>query len=685
MRLSPILLALGAILLTLPWGSGQAAGRPAAIYRLSPAVMRGAASPLSTVAQLQSAAFPGSQTIMISGVLGTNRSSAAFVAESRDGGRHWHLRARLSGYRMWTLLTFRNRERGWAVASPDPSSRAGVAVPDQIDHTSDGGRRWTRVAQVPGRISSLTLAPGGGVWVGIEGTCSAESCAGAVLSAGISGWRTLWTAPGPVLALDRQRRAVLAEVGETGRQRVTVSVYRTTDQGRSWTTLGVVAQYPAPQPAALSPMSGELVAAPGGTMVTSVYAPATCSMGGCTISAVYGSENDGATWVPRPQATIPCQFAPVLASRGSTVVVEESVNLAACPGPGTRLFLSRDGGAHFVPWVQWAGAGGDLGFTPQGALWSLHGPALTVSRDQGRTWRQIFPVLTPTEGIAYGGSRALYGFGDVADPGAVLRSHDGGRSWQVVSSLGFRQVVGAAFLNAHQGFVAAIPQPGTLQLASLVLATDSGGRHWTAVFRPHAGQALFPVIRFFSHERAVLLNLAADCPGVCPAGAQTEDAGQHWPSLPAVRGPIRHGVAGAILSPRHFVLVTLGSPSQASGMYATADAGRHWHRLLQLPSEIQVFGPTLTFPTTGTGYLIVNDVQRPVVKQPGKPFRPELARLALMKTTNGGRTWTLRDLPGLPAFGPASLAWQTARIGWLEVGGEVWKTTDGGARWTLES
>jgi photosystem II stability/assembly factor-like uncharacterized protein len=679
MRLPWILSAAGAVLLVLSLGLAQAAGKTPAIRRLPRSSVRGTLGWASR-AQLQSAVFVGSRTVLISGILGDAYPSPAFVAGSADGGRHWQLRARLPGYLGWDLLTFCNPEQGWAVATPEPSG-----VPDQIFHTGDGGQHWTRVARVRGTVSSLVLAPGGGVWIGVEDTSSPSSFAGEVLNVGASGVRTVWTAPGPVLALARQGRAVLAEVGETAPGAVAVSIYRTTNHRPSWAKMGLVARYPAPMPAAVWLMSGGLVAAPGGQLVASVFALADCSTDGCGISGVYGSENGGATWAPRQKADISCQFAPVMASRGDTVLVQESVNLAACPGPGTRIFVSRDGGVHFVPMVQWAVGGGGLGFTPEGALWSLRGAALTVSGDQGRTWRQIFPRLTPTGGIAYGGPGVLYGLGDAADAASVLRSQDGGRSWQVVSSLGWRQAVAAAFVSPRRGFVAAIPEPGVVRLSPLLLRTTDGGRRWTRAFIPRSGQALFPVIRFFGEKRAVLLNLAADCPGVCPAGVRTDDAGRHWTLLPTARGPLTQAAAGAILSPRHFVLVTLGTRSRLGGIYATEDAGLRWHRLLRLPSRIQVFGPGLTFATAQTGYLVVNDVRRPVVKKPGKPFRPQVAVLALMKTTNGGRTWTLRDLPGLPAYGMASLAWQTARVGWLAIGGGVWKTTDGGARWTRVS
>jgi photosystem II stability/assembly factor-like uncharacterized protein len=684
MHRSLIISVIPLLLASLVGGTTDAAGgvSPApAIHRGPPAVVRmgRAAGP---AVSLTSAAFPTSQTGFVAGTEGTGLAATAILEGTRDGGRRWQVLFRRRGL-VLGHLAFSGPRTGWAIGGPAeaPSTMGfgGASVPSQqLWQTTDGGASWSLALTVSGAITGLAVGGAGAPWVAVAGPCGKMTCRGKILARRGSQFPLLWRAPGPVLALARRGTTGWAEVAVEGSGPVQVELLKTTDGGRSW---AVAARLPAALgrlPLAEAGLRGALQFSSRRIGLASVFALGSCSMGGCGVSAVLRTTNGGASWTPVKAVAVSCAFRPLLAGEGRAAAVIESVNLAACAGPGTTLFLSVDGGARFRRAASWPETSLiQVGYRSGGGLWALTPNALITSENGGMSWRQAYPAVSPTGVLSFVNQRVAYAAGDQADPGAILRSQDGGRTWQVVGSLAARQAVQFAFSSPTAGWAGAIPLQGQYHTGAVLLHTTDGGRHWTTAFAPHSGTTLYPAIRFFTAQRGLFLNLPADCPGTCPLfGATTVNGGRTWTPLASSSAPANIASA-AILSPSRFVVDTLGTISVPGGVYETANGGRTWTELLKIPSTLNG-GMALSFPTPQVGYLVVNDVKKPVDKSTGTP---QQAVLALLKTTNGGRSWTLADLPGIPDDWFATVSFRNREDGYLVADQRTWRTADGGAVW----
>jgi photosystem II stability/assembly factor-like uncharacterized protein len=137
-------------------------------------------------------------------------------------------------------------------------------------------------------------------------------------------------------------------------------------------------------------------------------------------------------------------------------------------------------------------------------------------------------------------------------------------------------------------------------------------------------------------------------------------------------------VSAAILSPHTIIVATLGTIDSPAGIYETTNTGQSWHELVAIPSNLNgVFD--LAFPTNRVGYMVANDVKEPANK---KKSRPQQAVLAILKTTDGGREWTIHDLPHIPDDWFSSITFINPQTGLLDTNGLIWKTTNGGRTWT---
>ncbi len=223
--------------------------------------------------------------------------------------------------------------------------------------------------------------------------------------------------------------------------------------------------------------------------------------------------------------------------------------------------------------------------------------------------------------------------------GTVLRTVDGGRSWQRVDPPGtqelqFRDI--EAFDRDHA--VALSIGEGE---QSRVYATDDGGATWTETFRNDDPRAFYDCMTFLDRRHGLALSDPVDGRFRILA---TDDGGRTWRVLP-----------------------TAGMPEALPGEFAFAASGTCLVSVDRRPTR---HGRLAWFATGGA------TVSR------------------VFATTDRGRTWTVTDtaIPAGPSAGIYSLAFRDARHG-LAVGGDYAAPTvapdaaaytrSGGQRWRL--
>lgn len=105
--------------------------------------------------------------------------------------------------------------------------------------------------------------------------------------------------------------------------------------------------------------------------------------------------------------------------------------------PSSGLLVTTDGGSHWTS----TGAGGhwNLGaesMTSVGTGWVANvgnNDALLFTKDNGRHWIQKWPARSPLT-TDFVSAQVGYGLGTATDSGAILATHNGGRSWRLINA-----------------------------------------------------------------------------------------------------------------------------------------------------------------------------------------------------------------------------------------------------------
>ncbi|MFG2957691.1 WD40/YVTN/BNR-like repeat-containing protein [Streptomyces sp. NPDC048291] len=258
--------------------------------------------------------------------------------------------------------------------------------------------------------------------------------------------------------------------------------------------------------------------------------------------------------------------------------------------------------------------------------------------------------------------------------GTVLRTTDGGTSWQNVSPPGagdlqFRDV--EAF-DARRAVVLAIGEGE----ASRVYRTDDGGRTWTESFRNTDPAAFYDCMAFFDHRHGLAMSDPVD-------GRfrilSTSDGGRSWRVLPddgmpaALTGEAGFAASGQCLvtsGPRDAWLAT-GGGAHARVLHS-ADRGLTW----------TAADTTIPAGDPAKGVFAVAFRDRTHGLAVGGDYRADQASpQAAAVTPDGGRGWRAAATPP-PAY-RSGVAWlphsRTTALAVGPTGTDL--TTDGGRTW----
>lgn len=315
-----------------------------------------------------------------------------------------------------------------------------------------------------------------------------------------------------------------------------------------------------------------------------------------------------------------------------------------------------------------AGAADLLAPGPRGVGWALKdtGPAAA----QGVRFRGLAAVGRDTAWLA--GSK-----------GTVLRTRDGGRSWQDVSPPGAvaeqLELRDIEAFDARRAVALSIGEGG----ASRILRTEDGGASWTEAFRNPDPRAFYDCLTFFDSRHGLAVSDPVD--GRFRVLA-TDDGGRGWRALPvagmpqALPGEAGFAASGQCLvasGPRDVWLATGGGAS--ARVLHSADRGLTW----------RVADSTLPGGDPARGVFALAFRDRTTGLAVGGDYRTgQASPLAAARSADAGRSWTQAATPP-PAYRSGAAWYPYGRTAALAVGptgtdvtldaGRSWRALDGGS------
>jgi photosystem II stability/assembly factor-like uncharacterized protein len=416
------------------------------------------------------------------------------------------------------------------------------------------------------------------------------------------------------------------------------------------------------------------------TALVAVPRPAGTAYAGTASNMVFKTTDGGASWTA--------------ASNGLPRVIV--LALAAAPSDPRTLYVSLEQGVYRTVngGASWTASPApsaspivSLAVDPRAARTVYAGSRLNglfKTTDGGGNWDAVDSFPSPSvKALAVDSTRAaaVYAGGALlrTDPGGVLRSADGGASWQRRSQgIPGLDTLAVAADPRDPDFLAA----GTNALGLFLSA--QGGRLWTRsslVFTPPLPRSPLNVRQLLFSPAGAPEALYALLP---PKLAVSTDRGEHWSAAPSSpQGSfslLRQDPAAPF---QLFALTFYSSPALWSGFPGS------WVPLT-LPCACEFHDLAVARPPGSTiPVLYLGGGLRPV-GDAGGPFTPNLFR-----SDDGGASWV--DIAaGLPQdSGVQAIAVEPAdpEVVYVGFGGVsesnqlhgVWKTTDGGRTWSATS
>ncbi len=313
---------------------------------------------------------------------------------------------------------------GWAVA--DVPGR-GLS----ILHTANGGTTWTDVGPVRGRdyyeVFPFFLGPSH-AWFGTarHRVVTIYRTADGGRTWGTSTLRTAEPG-GPLWFVSPEDGWFLAggHNGTMGRE--PLEVFRTTDGGSHWERISVssdAAPTSAPGPLSNGCDKGDIVFTDTHTGFVNVF----CNSAG---DVLFVTHDGGVTWLGQ---TLPGLSCPEGCGASAPEFVTSEVGFVQAVLGAGSLYVTHDGGATWTPLPQPPAPFGLPDFVDPSHGFAWANGRLYVTADGGQAWTAIRPgVDLSNAAVDFVDARA--GFAVVQGARYVLRTVDGGHTWQKVPAL----------------------------------------------------------------------------------------------------------------------------------------------------------------------------------------------------------------------------------------------------------
>jgi len=256
----------------------------------------------------------------------------------------------------------------------------------------------------------------------------------------------------------------------------------------------------------------------------------------------------------------------------------------------------------------------------------------------------------------------------VGDGGVILRSSDGGVSWNAVSSGTNQTLRAVAFAGPAVGL--AVGSGGT------VLRSTDTGQSWTSVTTPAGAGAVFSSVAFASPAVGVLTNWnqSSDAAGIM---LRTQDGGQSWSSatIPVINpgctvAPCPYYRLRAVAFANSLQGIAINNGSMTPSVLRTTDAGNTWTQVSS-PSFSHI---DIGFATPEVGVIV----------------GAACFSGTIYRTSNGGQTWQTIIGSGI-TINECYAAFNAVSFSGLELGivvgvsgggGTIARTSDGGISWS---
>lgn len=652
----------------------------------SPPVLSVTQSPHKTGARVTTAptftalAFPtrtAGWLLGSTGLLPDTGPSRAEVWHTATAGATWQVQWEGSGAPL--SISAPDPRHAWALITC-PANTGKPSCGRELMGTADGGRNWRRVTTLPAAVNEIQFVSAD-LGIAIEESCLADGsltkCPGNVLISHDGGttWASALTSTNPVFATVSpagQLWAAQIHPGlglKGGPQGPDVTFLTSVNGGRSWQRLG--------QLAGIGPLTTRtqvtLAATAEGLAWATVFDMNSCAMHGCGVANLFQSVDGGTTWTQdslvdalRSGCGSDSMILSVAPDRSAWAATGK--NGGACPTPFGLMFrYSETGWQQLRPW-QLAGIGALAAVSRDVAYALSDQGVLARTDDGGQQWTQLLPAAVPTGQLAAVSATTAFGAQDAVDAGAVLRSGNGGRSWDVIAQLP-GVITQLAFPSAGDGVAVTFQSAGTWQLW---LSRD-GGMTWVRAGRLPAtsSASIFgPWISADGHGLLLTVtgNIAweRDSGGVAPVREwTTSNWGASW-----TRGGLLP--AGTLAGPASFAWQVPGGWAgwlvvfAASGRQQIVTASGRFLAVSPATGNVQLIGSGTGFAwALGSGQAAVSVME-------------------LYRTTDNGRTWQHYQvrLPSVEGAGtPTLLAFSDASYGWLVDGSATLHTSDGGRTW----
>ena len=581
------------------------------------------------------------------------QSTQLYVFGTADGGQTWQKSTPVPAGGGWVsvALEFIDAQKGWLLT--DTGSDAAPPLTRTLYSTSDGGLHWSRVASgslsggsILGKLAS-GCAESGMTFISTEKGWLTWDCSrsngpspvqssGPVVAATNDGGRSWaavrlpsfpatadWSCGASPPIFSGGQGVILVSCGGTGHNGW-AGVYRTSDAGASW-TLGKL-------PFWVQLSQVDFVDATTGFLFG----------GGVATSDLYRTTNAGRDWI----------------------LVKKNVFL----GQSVGIFQFIDASTGYASTA--ASQGALLKTTDGGLTWSLPGSSTTIPQNPAcglppnpRAGGPIpIKMVSPTTGWAFG----------------ALRTTDGGTNWLDVApaSVPYRSSGYAEFfLDANHAWVAEGAGSSTACADHIVtFATADGGQTWRKA-------APIPVT---VDPREVLWRLPTSF---------TSPSVHTGPYLSFVDA--QHGwllvVSGGIMS------------GHDGPLYRTMDGGMHWKLVTNDPSSVAAcpnqgggLGPIgaggISFATASTGFMQGPhcEVGYTGVGGPNATYDPSKApdqTPQQLVTHDGGVTWRVQRLAAAQCCGVSLPVFFDQSHGMIFNGSAnaLLVTSDGGDTWSLRT